>query len=116
VAFVLIGGFLYGPFYASAVVVVPLMTRKIFGLRDYEKIYSRISMSSAIMAAVGTAIWGFLIDWIGYEVLFFLGLLVIAGTAFLGVYALLAGQNHENKQKKLDGSAPHYRQMQVDSE
>ncbi|MDX9787784.1 MAG: MFS transporter [Desulfobacterales bacterium] len=95
VAIVLIAGFLFGPFYACAVVQVPLMARSIFGVREYSQIYSRISMFSALMAAFGATIWGYLIDWTGFRILFILGLIVLACTALVGVYALGAGKKLE---------------------
>lgn len=90
-AIVLIAGFLFGPFYACAVVQVPLMAREIFGVREYSQIYARISMFSAIMAALGATIWGYLIDWTGFRILFILGLVILACIALLGTYALGAG-------------------------
>ena len=96
VALVLIGGFLFGPFYACAVVLVPLMARNIFGLRDYSQIYARISMCSAIMGALGSAAYGYLIDWAGFQVLFIAGLAVLGLIAILGCCALSARQQLEH--------------------
>jgi MFS family permease len=84
----LIAGFLFGPFYACALVQVPLMTKAVFGIRDYSQIYSRISMFSAIMAALGATAWGYLIDWLGFPILFIASLAILVVIALLGNYAI----------------------------
>ena len=87
-AAILLAAFLFGPFYACALVQVPLMTKAMFGMRDYSQIYSRISMCSAIMAALAATAWGYLIDWFGFYILFAASLALLAAIALIGSYAL----------------------------
>ncbi|MEG1561708.1 MAG: MFS transporter [Raoultibacter sp.] len=96
VAILLAGGFIFGIFYATATVQVPLMTRKVFGTREYSSIYSRISTVAALSAAFGATIWGFLIDISGFNVVFIIAIALIALAGVLGVYVLKAGEKLEH--------------------
>ncbi len=87
----LAGGFLFGIFYASATVQVPLMTRTIFGTREYSSIYSRISMVASLCAAFAATIWGFLIDASGFTYVFIIGIAAIIVVAFSGFLSLRTG-------------------------
>jgi MFS family permease len=86
-------GFFFGIFYAAALVLVPLMARTIFGLREYEKIYSRISMVSALVSAFAVSILGFVSDATGsFDAIWLIGLGIAALSLVLGVSALAAGK------------------------
>lgn len=86
-------GLLFGLFYTTPNVLVPIMSRAIFGVRDYAQIYSRIAMASTLMSAISVAVWGFLIDHLGgYTVLFVGGVAVLAASALAGSYALLGAK------------------------
>lgn len=91
VAVMLAGGFLFGVFYASATVQVPLMTRTVFGSREYSNIYSRISMVASLCAAFAATLWGFLIDATGFDYVFILGIAAIVVIFIAGVLALKSG-------------------------
>jgi len=91
------GGMLYGIFYASALVQVPLMVRAAFGGREYSQIYSRISMVAALVSAFGATMWGLIIDKTGgYAGMFGGGLVLIGICLLLGAYSLRAGKNLEH--------------------
>lgn len=59
---VYVGAALFGIFFASATTTTPQLTRKVFGNRDYAQIYSYVTAVCAILAAFGSAIWGFIFD------------------------------------------------------
>lgn len=88
VALMLVGGFAFGVFYATATVQVPLMTSASFGTREYSSIYSRISMVSSLAAAFAATIWGFLSEAIGFEMVFVIGIALAVLVWLLGVYVL----------------------------
>jgi MFS family permease len=91
-----VAGAVFGVFYAVPMVIVPMVARTIFGLRDYDKIYSRVSMVSAIVSAISVTAWGFLIDGTGgYTVVWVGGLIIVAICAILGFASLSAGKKLE---------------------
>lgn len=88
-------GFLFGVFYASTLVQVPIMARTIFGLREYDRIYSRLSMVSSLVSAFSVTIWGFLTQFGGFGVLWIGGLIIVVLGFFLGSFALKSGARLE---------------------
>ena len=62
---VYVGGALFGVFFASATTTTPQLTRKVFGNKDYSQIYSYVTAVCALLAAFGSAIWGFIYDFTG---------------------------------------------------
>lgn len=62
VAMMMVGTFLYGFTLAMISVGMPLITKTIFGLKDFSKIYSYITMGTAIIGALGIPIIGFIYD------------------------------------------------------
>ena len=62
VAVFLLGGFLYGMFYAATITIPPMLTRTVFGSRQYSQIYSNIMMVSSLCSALGASLWGFISD------------------------------------------------------
>jgi MFS family permease len=58
----LIGGFLFGICYATTVTIPPMLTRTIFGSRQYGQIYSNIMMVASLCSALGASLWGFIAD------------------------------------------------------
>jgi MFS family permease len=90
---ILVAGFLFGIFYASALVQVPLMARTMFGSRDYAAIYSKVSMVSVLLSAFGVSGWGFIYGGFGsYEICWIGGILVVALCLLLGFTALAQGK------------------------
>ncbi len=61
------GACIYGFFFASAVVLCPIVVRQVFGTREYSEIYSRVSVFVNLMGAFGATIWAFLGSNFGYE-------------------------------------------------
>ncbi|NTW28241.1 MAG: MFS transporter [Coriobacteriia bacterium] len=84
VAIILVSGFLFGIFFACALVQVPLMARSIFGTREFSQIYSRISTVQTFIGAFGVTIWSMIMTSLGSAGLF------VGGIA-LAVLILLAG-------------------------
>ncbi|MEG2615704.1 MAG: MFS transporter [Raoultibacter sp.] len=95
-AVMLAGGFLFGIFYASASVQLPLLTRTIFGIREYSAIYSRVGMVGSLTAAFAAAIWGFLIDATGFNYILIIGIAAAALAFLCGFFALKLGKKLEH--------------------
>jgi MFS family permease len=89
-------GFIFGIFYASALVMPPLIARTAFGIRDFDKIYSRISMVSALISAISVSAWGFIIDGTGGYTFVWIIVIAIAVVCFFSFAAAL------NAGKKLE--------------
>lgn len=99
IAFLFIGAFAFGMFYALATVQVPLMTRVTFGMREYSEIYARISMVAALCVALGATMWGLLIDMVGYSTIFMLLIGMALASGALGAYVLKAGKKLEHTEE-----------------
>lgn len=67
----LLGVALYGVYYALTNVMMPVLTRRFFGVKDYSVIYSRISMAASIGIVVSTFVWGTVVKMLGYAPMFF---------------------------------------------
>lgn len=92
----LVGSFLFGFVYACTTVESPLLTRTVFGSRDYTNIYSRISMVSALFGAFAAVFWGFIVDLPnGYLLMFVLSLLIMVLSLICGFVALRQGAKLE---------------------
>ena len=50
---------------ASSTVLVPLVTKRIFGTRDFAPIWSIISMATVLGCALGSPAWGMVYDFLG---------------------------------------------------
>ncbi len=81
------GACIYGFFFASAVVLCPIVVRQIFGTREYSEIYSRVSVFVNLMGAFGATIWAFLGSNFGYSSVFITGLVVQVIVLLCGLYA-----------------------------
>lgn len=55
-------GFLYGTVQPSNVIILPLVVQKVFGDKDYGRIWASISPFSAFACAIGSSMWGFVYD------------------------------------------------------
>jgi MFS family permease len=91
-AILIAGAFLFGVFYASCTVNVPLITREVFGSKDYSNIYSRIAMVGSLISAFAAAIWGFIIDGAGFTVFWTIGLSIMILAIFVGLFVLNSGK------------------------
>lgn len=85
---ILCGGFVFGVFYASATVLVPLMTRTAFGTLEYSSIYSRIAMVGSLCGAFAVSFWGFMVDSAGFTLSFWLVIAIIVVLVILGFVSL----------------------------
>lgn len=87
------GSFLFGLVYACTTVETPLVTRTVFGARDYARIYAPISMAAAAGGIVATAVYGFVIDLPGgFAAMFAMNFFCMAVCAVLGLAALRCGK------------------------
>lgn len=89
---VLIAAFLYGLYYANGSVYIPLLTRTVFGSIDYSLIYSRISVFANLCLALGSSMWGFLIDGMGYSVMFIGALALIVVSLIVGLIGIASAK------------------------
>lgn len=60
-----LGSFLAALGISSSTVLYPLVTRKIFGLKEYAPIWSNIAMATAFGVAAGAPVWGTFYDYFG---------------------------------------------------
>lgn len=96
VAVLMVGAFLFGFVYACTTVETPLLTRGVFGSRDYTNIYSRVSMAGTLGAVIASVFWGFIIDMPnGFSIMFILSIVIMVLSALLGVFALKQGKKLE---------------------
>lgn len=80
---ILTGSFLFGWAYAGVTVQTAMLTRSVFGTRDYARIYSVVSISLAAGGAIASGGWGLLADATSATFIF------TAGIACLGLCLLL---------------------------
>jgi len=85
--------FLYGVFFACSAVEPPILTRTVFGLGDFTKIYSRVTMFRSFGSSFGMALWGFCVAAAGYTGLFGIGSISAAAVLVLGIWALALGRS-----------------------
>ncbi len=79
------GAAIYGFFFASCVVLVPIVVRQLFGQREYPQIYSRISMFVNIVGAIAAPFWAFL-GGFGYPTLFMVAIVCLIVVFLLGSF------------------------------
>jgi OFA family oxalate/formate antiporter-like MFS transporter len=82
------GAFIFGFFYATALVLVPVLVRLIFGVREYSLIYSRVSTVFNLIAAFASVTWAFVGTNYGFTAVFMVGLLLLAVVLGFGTYIL----------------------------
>ena len=80
------GAFIFGAFYATAVVLVPVIVRQSFGSRDYSVIYSRVSTVFNLIAAFASMIWAWIGSSFGFNAVFIVGLVLLVLILLLGFY------------------------------
>lgn len=57
-----VAAFLFGIGFALAMVQPPVLTRQIFGSKDYSSIFSYVTMGTALLGGLGTYIFGYIFD------------------------------------------------------
>ena len=88
-----IGAFFFGVFFASTTVTTSLMTRGIFGSRDYERIFSVVAAVASFSSAFSSALWSALIEGTGsYYPMLYSGLVVMAAVLAMGYAAIALGK------------------------
>ncbi|MGI6221827.1 MAG: MFS transporter [Coriobacteriales bacterium] len=86
VALIYAAAFTYGFFYGVTNVMMPILTRKNFGIRDYPRIYARVSMASCTGALVSGFVWGPTIEATGSFTITFTGIIAMMA---LSIFFLL---------------------------
>lgn len=85
---ILSGAFLFGWAYAGVTVQTAMLTLRVFGARDYSRIYSIISIALAAGGALASGGWGLLADAFGTPVTFFSGIAGLLLCLLIGLVAL----------------------------
>ena len=67
--------------------LVPIVVKQVFGLRDNAIIYSRISTVFNFIAAFGSMIWAWIGSSFGFNAVFVVGLVMIVAVLLLGLYS-----------------------------
>lgn len=92
IGFLYVGAFFYGVFFAGATVTTSLMTRGIFGSKDYSRVFSVVSTVATLSSAFSSAIWGAVIDVTGsYNTMLSVGLGMMIFTFAVGYLAFHFG-------------------------
>lgn len=85
---IMAGAFLFGWAYAGVTVQTAMLTRSVFGTRDYARIYSVMSIGLAAGGAIASGGWGLLADATSASFIFTAGVGCLALCMVLGVWAL----------------------------
>lgn len=88
------GGFLFGWAYAGVSVQTPLLVRSVFGNRNYARIYSNVSMAIAVGGAIAAGGWGLLSDATSFGFILVTGMVFLAVSGAIGLYALKMNNNN----------------------
>lgn len=82
------GAFLFGWAYAGVTVQSAMLTRTVFGPKDYARIYSNISIALAAGGALASGGWGLLADATSFSFIFSVGAAVLGVCALAGAATL----------------------------
>ncbi len=85
---ILAGAFLFGAYYGVTNVMMPIFTRLGFGLRDYPRIYARVSMAASLGSIVSGLLWGTVIGATGGYAELFAGVSIFLAVALWLVLVL----------------------------
>ncbi|HRP33220.1 MAG TPA: MFS transporter [Agriterribacter sp.] len=91
-AWLTIGGFLFGWAYAGVTVETALLVRSVFGTKDYSQIFSNISIALALGGAIMAGGWGYLADYINFKFILTTGIALLFISGAIGFYALKASE------------------------
>lgn len=83
------GAFLFGWAYAGVTVQSAMLTRTVFGPKDYARIYSNISIALAAGGALASGGWGLLADATSFSFIFSVGAAVLGVCALAGAATLM---------------------------
>ena len=85
----LIAAFVFGFVYACTNVEAPLLTRSVFGSRDYTNIWSRVSMAGTLGGVIAPTLFGILVDLPGgFNIMFAVSVCCMIACLLCGLYAL----------------------------
>ncbi len=87
------GAFLFGWQYAGVMVQTAMLTRKVFGSKDYGRIYAIVSVALSAGGAIAAAGWGLLADSTSYTVSMTVGAVALVVCAMIGLLVLRASAN-----------------------
>lgn len=87
-AMIISGAFLFGWAYAGVTVQTTMLTRTVFGIADYARIYAYMSMAQAAGGAIASGGWGLLVDATSYPFIFLCGVGMLAVCTVIGVAAV----------------------------
>lgn len=89
-------GFLFGWAYAGVTVQTPMLVRAVFGNKNYAQIYSNVSVALAAGGALMAGAWGIVADHVDFGFILSLGIVFLAISGGIGVYALRAVPKIQN--------------------
>jgi len=81
-----VAAFLFGIGFSLAMVPPPVLTRQLFGSKDYSAIFSYVTMGTALLGGLGTYIFGVIFDLTGS----FYGAIVMCLVVYILSYFLVA--------------------------
>lgn len=90
------GAFIFGAFYATAVVLVPIIVRQSFGSREYSIIYSRVSTVFNLIAAFAAMIWAWIGSSFGFTTVFITGIAMLVVILLLGLFVFVDAKKHKD--------------------
>lgn len=97
------GGLIFGFFYASVTVIMPYLVRIIFGMKDYDKIYSRVQVMVNLCGAFAAVMWAWVADNLGFPMVFTLALGLVVCIVVLALYSLRSGMKAYRQQRETEG-------------
>lgn len=85
----MVAAFVFGFVYACTNVEAPLLTRSVFGSRDYTNIWSRVSMAGTLGGVIAPTLFGILVDLPGgFNIMFGVSVACMCACLACGLYAL----------------------------
>lgn len=87
-ALIYLAAFVFGFFYGVTNVMMPILTKRAFGVSDYPTIYARVSMAASFGGAASGFLWGTIIDVTGGFGVFFIGAAAFVALTFVTVVVL----------------------------
>ena len=82
------GAAIFGGMYATAVVLVPIVVRHVFGTREYSVIYSRVSTVFNFISAFASLFYPAIYQGFGWSACFMVAIAMLVIVLVLGLYAL----------------------------
>lgn len=87
---IMAGAFLFGWAYAGVTVQTAMLTRSVFGSKDFARINSVVSIGLAAGGAIASAGWGLLSDATSTSFIFIVGIFCLLACLAIGVWSLKA--------------------------